>query len=152
MAIQEHINKTHSQNRRNLTSTMEDSIKLQTKSTGSENSVNARSWNVALRKCRITDLKKLCFNVFMNFLQALYKRIHYNCFFRRTHFKKALSGTWRSWNNSLDFYDAYSILLRKSMYWFLYDNGLRLERVKSSPKKAIKSFFRIRWNRPVEQT
>ena len=32
---------------------MEDSINLQTKSTGSENSVSVESWHVALRKSRI---------------------------------------------------------------------------------------------------
>ena len=47
VAIQEHINKTNSQNRRNLNST-----NLQTKSTASENSVSTGSWHVALRKCK----------------------------------------------------------------------------------------------------
>ena len=55
MAIQEHINKIHSQNRRNLSNIMEDSINLQTKSTGSENSASVGSWHVALRKCRIPN-------------------------------------------------------------------------------------------------
>ena len=53
VAIQEHINKTHSQNRRNL-----NNSNLQTKSTGSENSVSAGSWYVALRKYRIPSLKE----------------------------------------------------------------------------------------------
>ena len=47
VAIQEHINKTHSQNRKNLSST-----NLQTKSATSENSVSPESWHMALRKCR----------------------------------------------------------------------------------------------------
>ena len=41
----------------------------------------------------------------MNLLQALYERIHYNCFFRRAPFKAALFGISRLWNNSLDFLD-----------------------------------------------
>ena len=53
MAIQEHINKTHSQNTRNLNTT-----NLQAKPTGSENSVSVGSWRVALRKCRIPFLKE----------------------------------------------------------------------------------------------
>ena len=53
VAIQEHINKSHSQNRRNL-----NSSNLQSKPTGSENSVSAGSWHVALRKCRIPSLKE----------------------------------------------------------------------------------------------
>ena len=50
--------KTNSQNRRNLSSIMEDSINFQTKPTGSENSVSVGSWHVALRKCRIPFLKE----------------------------------------------------------------------------------------------
>ena len=53
VTIQEHINKTHSQNRRNL-----NRSNLQTKSTGSENSVSVGSWHLALRKCRILFLKE----------------------------------------------------------------------------------------------
>ena len=53
MAIQEHINKTHSQNRRNLNNT-----NLETKFTGSQNSVSVGSWHVALRKCRVLFLKE----------------------------------------------------------------------------------------------
>ena len=53
VTIQEHINKTHSQNTRNL-----NSSNLQTKSTGSENSVSVGSWHVALRKYRIPSLKE----------------------------------------------------------------------------------------------
>ena len=45
VTIREHMNKPNSQNRRNL-----NSINLQTKSTGSENSVSVGSWHVALRK------------------------------------------------------------------------------------------------------
>ena len=52
-AIQEHINKTHSQNRRNLKST-----NLQTKPTGSEISVSVGSWHVSLKKCRLPSLKE----------------------------------------------------------------------------------------------
>ena len=46
------LTKTHSQNRRNLNGT-----NLQTRSTGSENSVSVVSWHVQLRKCRIPFLK-----------------------------------------------------------------------------------------------
>ena len=53
VAIQEHINKTHSQNRRNLNNT-----NLETKFTGSQNSVSVGSWHVALRKCRVLFLKE----------------------------------------------------------------------------------------------
>ena len=73
------------------------STNLKTKTTSSENSVSVGSWHVALRKCRIhfkkgiKVQKKLRFEVFMNILQALYKIIHYGCFFRRAPFKTALS-------------------------------------------------------------
>ena len=43
VTIQEHINKTHSQNRKNL-----DSSNPQTKATGSENKVSVGSWHVSL--------------------------------------------------------------------------------------------------------
>ena len=51
------LTKTDSQNR-NFNIIMEDSINLQTKSTGSENSVSIESWHVALRKCRTPFLKE----------------------------------------------------------------------------------------------
>ena len=51
------LTKADSQNR-NFNIIMEDSINLQTKSTGSENSVSVGSWPVALRKCRTPFLKE----------------------------------------------------------------------------------------------
>ena len=53
----------------------------------------------------------------MNFLQALYERSHYKCFFRKAPFKTALSISYRDYKK-LNFrimkqkIDAYSIFIK----------------------------------------
>ena len=65
-------------------------------------------------------------------------------FDRNTYYGSFLTLPWRRplWyrNQSID-------LLCKSIYWFLYDNGLRHERVKSP--KVVRSFFKknCEWSR-----
>ena len=65
-------------------------------------------------------------------------------------FKQTLRGTWSQSNNfcltlsrrrPLSYRNQSIDLLRKSMDWFLYDNGLRLERV-----KMILSRHKTKWH------
>ena len=111
------------------------STNLQTKSTSSENSVSMGSWHVALKKCRIPLKKgirvgkKLCFNVFMSFLHALYERTHYDCFLRNAPFKTALCLAYRDYETSLltssimklkiDAYRTFIKVLSEKSYQFL---------------------------------